>query len=116
MCWGQPFVLIVGYLKARSILLAIFKQSEKSKKITTLLGCAKLYFKITQHLTVIVYEVANDLDAGVIFETMNDRGRPLTELEKVKNYLLYVCSKLDLPTLTLLMNVSMPPGRTFLRN
>ena len=58
----------------------------------------EVYFKITQHLTVIVYEVANDLDAGVIFETMNDRGRPLTELEKVKNYLLYVCSKLDLPT------------------
>ncbi len=32
----------------------------------------------------------------MIFETMNDRGKPLTELELVKNYLLYVSSKLDL--------------------
>jgi NTP pyrophosphatase (non-canonical NTP hydrolase) len=55
-----------------------------------------LYLKITQGLTVIVYEVADEVDAGVIFETMNDRGKPLSELEKVKNYLLYIASKLDL--------------------
>ena len=78
----------VGYLQA--------KREEQKDNYPAWLR--ELYFKITQHLTVIVYEVANDLDAGVIFETMNDRGRPLTELEKVKNYLLYVCSKLDLPT------------------
>ena len=58
----------------------------------------ELYFKVTQHLTVLLYEVENELDAGIIFETMNDRGKPLTELEKVKNYLLYLASKLDLPT------------------
>lgn len=56
-----------------------------------------LFDKITQHLTMIVYVVDDELDAGVIFETMNDRGKPLTELEKVKNYLLYLASKLDLP-------------------
>jgi len=56
-----------------------------------------LYFKITQHLTLIVYKVDSTTDAGVIFETMNDRGRPLTEIEKVKNYFLYIASKLDLP-------------------
>ncbi len=32
---------------------------------------------------------------GVIFEVMNNRGKPLSELEKVKNYLLYVASKLN---------------------
>jgi uncharacterized protein with ParB-like and HNH nuclease domain len=56
----------------------------------------ELYFKITQGLTAIVYEVSDELDAGVIFETMNDRGKPLTELELVKNYLLYVAAKLNL--------------------
>lgn len=56
-----------------------------------------LYFKIIHHLNLIVYPVESEMDAGVIFETMNDRGRPLTELEKVKNYLLYLSSKLDLP-------------------
>jgi hypothetical protein len=32
----------------------------------------------------------------VIFEVMNNRGKPLSELEKVKNYLLYVSSRLEL--------------------
>jgi len=57
-----------------------------------------LYLKLIHQLTMIVYPVNDELDAGVIFETMNDRGQPLTELEKVKNYLLYLSSKLDLPT------------------
>jgi len=56
----------------------------------------ELYFKIVDHLTLIVYPVEDELDAGIIFETMNDRGKPLTELELVKNYLLYLTSKLEL--------------------
>lgn len=52
--------------------------------------------KITAHLTFLVYEAESTMEAGIIFETMNDRGRPLTELDKVKNYLLYVAPKLDL--------------------
>ena len=31
----------------------------------------------------------------VIFEVLNNRGKPLSELEKVKNYLLYVAAKTD---------------------
>src|SRR5690606_28056274 len=42
-----------------------------------------------------LYEVGEAAEVGVIFEVMNDRGKPLTELEKVKNYLLYVASRLD---------------------
>jgi len=57
----------------------------------------KLYGKATLQLTLIVYPVEDELDAGTIFETMNDRGKPLTEMEKVKNYLLYLSAKLDLP-------------------
>lgn len=56
----------------------------------------KFYMKVIHQLTLIVYPIDDEADSGTIFETMNDRGRPLTELEKVKNYLLYVSSKLDL--------------------
>ena len=55
------------------------------------------YLKITQRLTVVVYTVESESDAGVVFETMNNRGKDLTELEKVKNYLLYLAGKLNLP-------------------
>jgi Protein of unknown function DUF262/Protein of unknown function (DUF1524) len=55
-----------------------------------------LHVKVTAQLKWTLYEVDAASDVGVIFEVMNDRGKPLTELEKVKNYLLYVGSKLDL--------------------
>ena len=53
-----------------------------------------LYGKVTQRLRLTIYEVSEAAEVGVIFEVMNDRGKPLTELEKVKNYLLYVASRL----------------------
>jgi hypothetical protein len=55
------------------------------------------YLKVRRRLTVVVYTVESEADAGVVFETMNNRGKDLTELEKVKNYLLYITSKLNLP-------------------
>jgi len=71
------------------------KRSELGDDYPIWLG--QLRLKVTRQLKLIVYEVANELDAGTIFETMNDRGKPITELDKVKNYFLYVCSKLDTP-------------------
>ena len=66
------------------------------------------YGKIINQLNLILYEVKSESDAGVIFETMNDRGKELTEMEKVKNYLLYLSAKLELPeenhSLTLKIN------------
>ena len=41
-----------------------------------------------------IYVVGDDSDVGVIFETLNQRGKDLTELEKTKNYLLYLASLL----------------------
>lgn len=46
--------------------------------------------RITAGLAFLVYEVRSDAEIGVIFETLNERGRDLTDLEKVKNYLLYL--------------------------
>ncbi len=54
--------------------------------------------KLIRKLTMMVYTVQSEADAGIIFETMNNRGKPITELEKVKNYLLYLVGKLELQT------------------
>ena len=49
-----------------------------------------VFRRVTAGLAFLVYEVRTDAEVGVIFETLNERGRDLTDLEKVKNYLLYL--------------------------
>ena len=49
-----------------------------------------LYSRVTSGLKFLVYEVGSSAEVGVIFETLNERGRPLTDLEKAKNYFLYL--------------------------
>lgn len=54
-----------------------------------------LHDKITSQLKVSLYNVDDSSEVGVIFEVMNNRGKPLSELDKVKNYLLYLSAKLN---------------------
>lgn len=54
-----------------------------------------LFDKVTTQLKLTLYNVSEQSDVGVIFETMNDRGKELTDLEKVKNFLLYAASRLE---------------------
>ena len=54
-----------------------------------------LYQKIVAQLQCNLYEIETDAELGVIFEVVNNRGKPLTDLEKVKNYLLYAASTLE---------------------
>lgn len=56
----------------------------------------ELHGKITTRLHFNLYEVEWAGEVGVIFEVMNDRGKQLTDLEKVKNYLLYAASSLGI--------------------
>ena len=42
-----------------------------------------------------LYTLDRQAEVGVIFETLNDRGKPLTELEKAKNYLLFLAARLS---------------------
>lgn len=51
--------------------------------------------KLTQSLIFTLYKVEDDAEVGVIFEVMNDRGKPLSELEKVKNFLIYLTGKIS---------------------
>jgi hypothetical protein len=41
-----------------------------------------------------LYTLDQQAEVGVIFETLNDRGKPLTELEKAKNYFLFLAARL----------------------
>ncbi len=50
---------------------------------------------ITRRLHFNLYEVEEAAAVGTIFEVMNDRGKTLTDLEKVKNYLLHATAPLD---------------------
>lgn len=49
-----------------------------------------LQARVRAGLKFLVYEVDTAAEVGVIFETLNERGRPLSDLEKTKNYLLYL--------------------------
>jgi hypothetical protein len=54
-----------------------------------------LFKKITTSLQFDIREIDKDLDVQAVFETMNNRGKPLSTLEKLKNRLIYLTEKLS---------------------
>ncbi|EKO3384683.1 DUF262 domain-containing protein [Vibrio fluvialis] len=54
-----------------------------------------LYKKITQSLLFNIYSMSDEVDVHVSFETMNNRGKPLSHLELLKNRLIYLSTKFD---------------------
>lgn len=54
-----------------------------------------LYKKITQNLLFNIYSMSEDIDVHVSFETMNNRGKPLSHLELLKNRLIYLSTKIN---------------------
>lgn len=51
---------------------------------------ASLYRKLTLRLMFNIHEIDDDYDVFVAFETMNNRGKKLTNLELLKNRLIYL--------------------------
>jgi hypothetical protein len=82
---------------AKKHFLKFLNDRREAKKDKYLDWLEELRHKVCEQLILTVYPVQHDADAGVIFEVMNNRGKPITELEKTKNYLLYLASKLLLP-------------------
>lgn len=58
-------------------------------------GLEKIYKKITQNLLFNIFTISDEVDVCVAFETMNNRGKPLSYLELLKNRLIYLSLKLD---------------------
>ncbi|WLI73630.1 DUF262 domain-containing protein [Halomonas alkalicola] len=50
---------------------------------------------LESRLGFLVYQPDSNAEVGVMFEVINNRGKHLSELEKIKNYLIYVCVKLN---------------------
>lgn len=57
---------------------------------------AEIIFKtLTKNFVFNVYKISSDFDVYVAFETMNNRGKPLSSLELLKNRLIYLSTKLN---------------------
>jgi len=52
-----------------------------------------LYTKVTQKLLFNIYTISAGVDVFVAFETMNNRGKPLSHLELLKNRLIFLSTK-----------------------
>jgi hypothetical protein len=82
--------------QARTELAAYLTVHTADSSANALRWLTDLYRKVTNQLKVTLYTVEDAGDVGVIFEVMNNRGKDLSELDKVKNYLLYAASRLSL--------------------
>lgn len=77
----------------------IFAKEFFSKKIKALREAGgvesleELYRKLQTALIFDERKIEKDLDVQAVFETMNNRGKPLTTLEKLKNRLVYLCNR-----------------------
>ena len=49
-----------------------------------------LFVKVSNRLKFNLYEIDDEFDVFVTFETMNNRGKPLSKLELLKNRLIYL--------------------------
>ncbi|MDD2133208.1 DUF262 domain-containing protein [Pseudomonas kurunegalensis] len=54
---------------------------------------------LEHRLGFLVFAPEEDAETGIMFEVINNRGKSLSELEKVKNYLIYCCVKLSAASL-----------------
>ena len=58
-------------------------------------GIEKNFKKLITGFGFNLYEIDNELDVYVTFETMNNRGKPLSNLELLKNRLIYLSTLLE---------------------
>ena len=64
-------------------------------KSSGIAGIESLFRKVTQNLMFNKYEIGDDFDVFVAFETMNNRGKQLSNLELLKNRLIYLTTLYD---------------------
>lgn len=55
----------------------------------------EVYKKLTQSLKFNVYEIEDEIDVFIAFETMNNRGKKLSNLELMKNRLIYLSTTME---------------------
>lgn len=80
------------YTKNLSFAKTYFRKKIKNIKENEKNDCFR---KIINKFKYNFYEVDDDLDVHVTFETMNNRGKPLSNLELMKNRLIYLTTLLE---------------------
>lgn len=68
---------------------------EKQLKNRHLDEVERIYTILTQRLLFNVYAISSEVDVYIAFETMNNRGKPLSHLELLKNRLIYLSTKIN---------------------
>ncbi len=66
------------------------KYFQKKLEETPVDDIGRIYKKLTQYFRFNLYEIDDEIDVFVTFETMNNRGKSLTSLELLKNRLIYL--------------------------
>lgn len=84
---GSNQFLETLYTRNLSFAKNYFKDRLKDMSVEEI---ALIYKKLTQKLKFNLYEIDEEIDVFVTFETMNNRGKPLTSLELLKNRLIYL--------------------------
>lgn len=91
---GQPFggtIKETYYTKKLKYAKEFFvRELAAFYEIKDIDGIAELYRKLTLQLMFNIHEIEDDYDVFVAFETMNNRGKRLTNLELLKNRLIYL--------------------------
>lgn len=55
----------------------------------------EVYRKLTTEIGFIFFETSSNKETTTLFEVINNRGKVLSELEKMKNYFLHLCNLYD---------------------
>ena len=63
-----------------------------------------IYKTIINKIGFILFTPHDNKEIGIMFEVINNRGKQVTELEKIKNYFIYYSTIKDKPTLRQLIN------------
>ncbi len=67
----------------------LLQHYNKREKLQDLQECLLRQFKVN------FFIISNELEVGVVFEAMNNRGVQLSNIDKIKNYLIYIASLRD---------------------
>ena len=92
--FGEPFFGTVNetyYTKNLKFAKKFFRENLTILyELEGMEGINNLYLKLTLKLMFNIHEIDDDYDVFVAFETMNNRGKKLTNLELLKNRLIYL--------------------------
>jgi uncharacterized protein with ParB-like and HNH nuclease domain len=69
--------------------------SKQFERLTSDKKLIQIYSNLISKFKVNIFELQEEAEVGLIFETMNDRGLPLSDIDKIKNYLIYLSHRLN---------------------